>query len=100
MCTPFPFRAVKILLRFQCSAVPHLDELCKNGNFLPLRLPPHPAAVAGEAEVASSVLATVGELAAVAGPALRPHMAGAVFCSVQMPTAGATGPAPSFRHTF
>ena len=38
---------------------------------------PHPAAVAGEAEVASSVLATVGELAAVAGPALRPHMAGA-----------------------
>ena len=40
-------------------------------------LRPHPAAVAGEAEVASSVLATVGELAAVAGPALRPHMAGA-----------------------
>lgn len=36
----------------------------------------HAAAVAGEAEMASSVLATVGELAAVAGPALRPHMAG------------------------
>lgn len=32
--------------------------------------------MAGEAEVAASVLATVGNLATVAGPALRPHMGG------------------------
>ncbi len=42
--------------------------------------------------MAASVLATVGELAAVAGPALRPHMAGLlplIIDAVQDPSASA-----------
>lgn len=48
------------------------------------------AAAAGEAEVAASVLATIGHLATVAGPALRPHMGGLlplIIDAVQDPSA-------------